>query len=89
MDPNLQNSSENTPNESKLAKIIDADTKIQRHHRPILTSDVDDLYTSRDRLRDFADEIGYLRNTGIRRDVGGHCDKFRNSLNHTLTFEKV
>lgn len=89
MDPNLQSSSENTLNEGRTPKITDTEAKIQRHHRPILTSDVDDLYTSRDRLRDFAEEIGYVRHTGIRRDVADHCDKFRNSLNHTLTFEKV
>lgn len=41
----------------------------------IMDFDVEQLYNARDRLKEFAHEIGSLKSYNIRRDVICHCDR--------------
>ena len=50
---------------------------------------MDELFSSRDRLRDFADKIGHTKFSGIRKDVLNHCSKTKFAHGNTLTFENV
>ena len=58
-------------------------------HQPIGSNEMDELFSSRDRLREFADKIGHIKFTAIRKDVLNHCSKTKFTNGNCLTFENV
>ena len=63
--------------------------QIMHYHQPIGNTEMDELFSSRDRLKDFADKIGHIKFTGIRKDVISHCSKTKFTNGNNLTFESV
>ena len=59
------------------------------YHQPIGSTEMDELFSSRDRLREFADKIGHVKFTPIRKDVVIHCSKTKFTTGNNLTFETV
>lgn len=51
-----------------------------------LDLDIDQLYNARDRLREFAYEIGDLKDYGIRKDVIEHCDRLKIGASFQIPF---
>ena len=59
-----KNSHYNSPHKTSLKE-----DRHSKNHQPIGPSEVDQLFAARDKLKDFADGIGEVKTTGIRRDA--------------------
>jgi hypothetical protein len=59
------------------------------HHRLIGTSEMDELFSSRDRLREFADKLGHIKFTSLRKDVINHCHRTKFAGVAELTYDIV
>ena len=89
MEANICYSEDSQIQNGSVSANITHEIKKMKHHRPILISDVDQLYGARNRLRQFVDEIRAWRFSAIRRDVIEHCNKVKMIPNQHLTYEKV
>jgi hypothetical protein len=50
---------------------------------------MDELFSSRDRLRDFSDKIHNFKYTPIRKDIIAHCNKTKLTGIGQLNFDTV